>query len=260
MPKPTLSVSSPRRLLIEPDKEEGVYSPKKSRLSVSSPKRVNIEAAPLHAMLEPNLKLAHQALLPMMRMNSTLTRSGSHISYAEDVFSPRHPGLSPMSSSAGRRNRSMPANRQTIQVPPAALSDYSTALPVIDETASLEIDRFANPGFEPRPYLLKRSQSAALPLMDAKRLRRQASLLEKPDDPFRSIKLGEQRRALIKSAISEKIQDDETIRDRCWAIAKIKWATVSELMQMCEVCGILPWAMNLVNSRKTERHLPKVVN
>jgi len=70
------------------------------------------------------------------------------------------------------------------------------------------------------------------------------------DDPFAGIKLGDQRRKMIKTAISEKCTENPALRERLRGeFGPIKQATVSGLMRMCEICGILPWALNLINSR-----------
>ena len=77
------------------------------------------------------------------------------------------------------------------------------------------------------------------------------------DDEYSSIKLGDQRRKMIKSAISEKYHNDPAIRERIKQIGFIKSATVSELMKMAEVCGLLDWALQLARSREVEKQITR---
>lgn len=77
------------------------------------------------------------------------------------------------------------------------------------------------------------------------------------DGEFANVKLGDQRRKMIKSAISEKCQSDPRVREKVKLIGSIKTATVTELMQMADACGCLDWALNLVKSRLIEKQLGK---
>ena len=77
------------------------------------------------------------------------------------------------------------------------------------------------------------------------------------DGEFANVKLGDQRRKMIKSAISEKCQSDPRLREKVKIIGSIKTATVTELMQMADACGFLDWALNLVKSRLVEKQIGK---
>jgi len=142
---------------------------------------------------------------------------------------------------------------------------FSIALPVKIEPPLISYKTEPPfPHFEPAALRGELTDDESLPAQNPKRMRtdflRANALARKSAEPYGMVKLGEQRRALIKASISEKTLTDESLRERCKAIAKIKVATVSELMRMCEICGILPWALNLVHSRKTETRLPKIVD
>ena len=179
--------------------------------------------------------LATQALIPLIQTYATNSQASRKPVSSRSKAPPGAPFYRPLEV-------------DSTVVLPAALTDFSKEFPVAE---TLQV----------KSETAKRKETAWKPVAPVKRKKNAEKLpASSSDDPYAAVKLGEQRRALIKSAISEKIQNDEGLRVRCIAMAKIKAATVSELMRMCEICGILPWAMNLANSRKTDNYLPKLVD
>ena len=188
---------------------------------------------------------------------------------------PSNPASKRLSVSSPRRLYIAPGSvspRHSLQRTPALgmdtfsvniIPDATFEPPVLRRTSAVS---WTDEGFADARASLALSESAIeqlrrqFNLPAAKKVRTKVDITSKTDEPYGSVKMGEQRRKMIKSAISEIVLNNDLKRQQVKEIASIKTATVSELMEMCEICGILEWALNLVGSRKTEKHLPKLVD
>jgi hypothetical protein len=67
------------------------------------------------------------------------------------------------------------------------------------------------------------------------------------------LKLGDEGRAKLKSALSEQAKADNDIRLRIDAIGKIRLASVHQLMQMARVSGLWEYAQSLAQEHELSK-------
>jgi hypothetical protein len=65
-----------------------------------------------------------------------------------------------------------------------------------------------------------------------------------------TLKLGDEGRAKLKSALSEAVRSDERIRHKVEAIGKIRLASMAQLLRMAKVAGL--WEYAIMLSREHE--------
>jgi hypothetical protein len=71
--------------------------------------------------------------------------------------------------------------------------------------------------------------------------------------PFAHVKLGDVRRKQLKSAISARLRDSVELRYKCREINRVKEASIAELFQMAEMCGLTEFAWELAENRIHEK-------
>ena len=71
---------------------------------------------------------------------------------------------------------------------------------------------------------------------------------------YGKIKLGDIRRKQLKTAISDVCKNSLELRDKVLAIGKIKEASIADLFQMAEVCGLIDYALQLADDRLSKKH------
>ncbi|PFH34984.1 hypothetical protein BESB_058710 [Besnoitia besnoiti] len=72
------------------------------------------------------------------------------------------------------------------------------------------------------------------------------------------IHLGETGRTTLKKEISERTQADATLKRRVLCIAKLKMATLEELVQIAEITGLLERTLQIANKYEAERQAAPV--
>ncbi|CEL94381.1 unnamed protein product [Vitrella brassicaformis CCMP3155] len=70
-------------------------------------------------------------------------------------------------------------------------------------------------------------------------------------------RLGEARRAALKTMISEAIRHDPLLREKIVAVNKLKFATVDQLFLMAEMCGLGDRAQEMQDEFLSENKMPK---
>jgi hypothetical protein len=73
------------------------------------------------------------------------------------------------------------------------------------------------------------------------------------DDDIPLLKLGDEGRAKLKSALSEQARTDPHIKDSIEAIGKIRLASVQQLMQMARVSGLWDYAQSLAQDHEVSK-------
>lgn len=73
------------------------------------------------------------------------------------------------------------------------------------------------------------------------------------DDDMPVLKLGDEGRAKLKSALSEQARTDPLIKDRIETIGKIRLASVQQLMQMARVSGLWDYAQSLAQDHEVSK-------
>jgi hypothetical protein len=75
---------------------------------------------------------------------------------------------------------------------------------------------------------------------------------DSPDD-IRILKLGDEGRARLKSALSDIAKNDQAIRSKIEAIGKIRLASMQQLMQMAKVSGLWDYALALAREHESAK-------
>lgn len=70
---------------------------------------------------------------------------------------------------------------------------------------------------------------------------------------YGKLKLGDIRRKQLKTAISETCRKNPEARDRVLTIGKLKEAAIGDLFRMAEACGLLDYALDLVDDRLAKK-------
>jgi hypothetical protein len=73
------------------------------------------------------------------------------------------------------------------------------------------------------------------------------------EDDTPLLKLGDQGRARLKAAISERVRADADCKERVDEIGKIRLASMAQLMRMAKICGLWEYALDLANSHDKMR-------
>lgn len=73
------------------------------------------------------------------------------------------------------------------------------------------------------------------------------------DDDTPVLKLGDEGRAKLKSALSEQARTDPDIKARIESIGKIRLASVQQLMQMARISGLWDYAQSLAQEHEVSK-------